>query len=235
MTHEVFQNLPLLGAYSGISSPFGLTNPALQAFGINPAIAFNPQITGGLQNPQTSVLQNPLLAASLQNPVLAACLHNPALAATLQNPIMGGIQNPLQQGHQQYSPWSQLGVFGSPYGQIGSPFSQFGQTGSPFGQLGSPYAQMGSPFSQFGSPFGQTGSPYGQFGSPYSQIGSPFGQIGSQYGQFGSPLAPQTWMGQGQPFGQINPLAAYAALRLHTPGVSPWTSSPWASSPMGAC
>src|ERR1041385_507487 len=141
MTHELFQTHPALGAFSGMTTPFGLTNPALQAIGVNP-MGLNPQLTGGLQNPlQTSVLQNPLVAATLQNPVLAAALQNPVLAATLQNPVLAAT---LQYGQQQHNPYSQLGLFGSPFGQIGG--SPFGQTGSPFGQIG---------HGQFGSPYGQ--------------------------------------------------------------------------------
>ncbi len=109
MTHELFQNYPALGAFSGMTTPFGLTNPALQAFGINPTLGLNPQIPGGLQNPlQTSIFQNPLVAASLQNPLIAACLQNPALAAALQNPLLAAsLQDPLPYGQQQHSPYFQ--------------------------------------------------------------------------------------------------------------------------------
>jgi len=226
MTHELFQNYPALGAFLGMTTPFG--NPGLQGHGINPAGGLNPQ----LQNPpQTGIFQNPLVAANWQNPLIAAYLQNPMWAAGLQNPLIAAsLQNPLQYGQQQHSPYSQAGQFGSPYGQIGSPFGQFG---SPYGQ-GGPYGQPGQQHGQFGSPYGQIGSPFGQlgqqqFGSPYGQaVGSPYGQTGSPFGQTGLPLAPQTWVGQGQPFGHMNPLAAYATARLfQTPGISPWASSPW--------
>ncbi|HTM52054.1 MAG TPA: hypothetical protein VL285_25340 [Bryobacteraceae bacterium] len=40
----------------------------------------------------------------------------------------------------------------------------------------------------------------GQYPQMY-QMGSPFGQIGSPLGQAAYPLAPQSWIGQGGPFG----------------------------------
>jgi len=58
------------------------------------------------------------------------------------------------------------------------------------------------------------------------QIGSPFGQT---FGQIGYPLAPQSWIGQGVPFGaaqafgQINPFQQQVGQRpFQGQGISPW-------------
>jgi len=66
-----------------------------------------------------------------------------------------------------------------------------------------------------------------QFGvqQQYPQIGQ---QLGSPFGQIGYPLAPQSWIGQGVPFGaqafgQINPFQQQVAQRpFQGQGISPW-------------
>jgi hypothetical protein len=67
-----------------------------------------------------------------------------------------------------------------------------------------------------------------QFGvqQQYPQIGQ---QIGSPFGQIGYPLAPQSWIGQGVPFGapqafgQINPFQQQVGQRpFQGQGISPW-------------
>jgi len=49
---------------------------------------------------------------------------------------------------------------------------------------------------------------------------------GSPFGQTGYPLAPQSWIGQGQgqgaQTGQIHPLYQQLAARAFTPGINPW-------------
>jgi hypothetical protein len=45
---------------------------------------------------------------------------------------------------------------------------------------------------------------------------------GTPFGQTGYPLAPQSWIGQGQQTGQIHPLYQQLAARAFTPGINPW-------------
>jgi hypothetical protein len=194
---QQLQLASLLTQQGGIPQVFG-QNPMLQ----NPYTVQNPWITGGLQNPlATAGLQNPLVTAGLQqHPLL-----NPILAQQqFGQPF--GLQQPLP----AYSPYQQIGQI-SPFAQQGLPFAQ----------------QQGLPFGQPGLPYGQPGLPYGPQISPFAQIGSPFAQHGLPYGQFGSPLAPQSWVGQGGPFGggQIHPLLAQqlVARAFHTPGIPSWT------------
>jgi hypothetical protein len=67
-----------------------------------------------------------------------------------------------------------------------------------------------------------------QFGvqQQYPQIGQ---QIGSPFGQIGYPLPPQSWIGQGVPFGaaqafgQVNPFQQQVGQRpFQGQGISPW-------------
>ncbi|HEX4227073.1 MAG TPA: hypothetical protein VHZ07_00270 [Bryobacteraceae bacterium] len=207
-------------SYPGFSAQGGINPQQLQLASLLASQTAIPQLLG--MSPWATGLTNPMLAATLHNniPLLAAILQNPQL-----NPILAAaIHSTGSQFGSQfgYQPNSMYGQGGSPYGQqTGSPFgqapSQYGQQfGSPFGQSGSQYGQ------QFGSPFGQSGSQYGQ------QTGSPFGQMGSPYGQIGSQLAPQSWIGQGGPFGgqqfgQGNPLQSqFGARPFQTSGISPW-------------
>jgi hypothetical protein len=74
----------------------------------------------------------------------------------------------------------------------------------------------------YGNQFGVQ-QQYPQIGQ---QIGSPFG---SPFGQIGYPLAPQSWIGQGVPFGapqafgQINPFQQQVGQRpFQGQGISPW-------------
>jgi hypothetical protein len=64
------------------------------------------------------------------------------------------------------------------------------------------------------------------FQQQYPQIGQ---QLGSPFGQIGYPLAPQSWIGQGVPFGaaqafgQINPFQQQVGQRpFQGQGISPW-------------
>lgn len=224
---QSYQNDPTLGAYTGFASPFGLPFTPMQASGINPALnplaaiqglssyasAGSPQLGQqgvpnyvGLNPLQAPVLSNPWVTAGLQNPLLTAALQNPWFAIALQNQFIPSAGLPF--GLQPNAPYQQSVAFG--------------QHQPPFGQI--------SPFAQQISPYGQQGQPYGQQGVPYPQQGLPYGQPGSPYGQFGSPLPPQTWVGQGGPFGggqqygQIHPLLAQLGARQFlTPGISPWT------------
>jgi hypothetical protein len=223
MMHNPFQSYqtdPTLGAYTGnpYTSPFtamqsAAINPALNPLaaiqGLSPfATAGGPQIGQqqgyagvpnfmGLHPQQLAQLQNPWIPTGLQNPLLTAVLQNPFLNPIVAQQLIhsAGLQQP-------YSPYGQ-----QPFGQA-SPFAQ-----QPFGQV-SPFAQQ--PFGQV-SPFAQQGLPYGQQGVPYAQQTSPYGQPGLPYGQIGSPLLPQTWVGQGGPFG-----SGFGARQFHTPGISPW-------------
>jgi hypothetical protein len=185
------------------------SQPQTQQFGL-------PNVTGSWQNPYpVSTFQNPLIAGGLQNPLVASLLQNPVFGAGLPNPLL----NPI---YAQQQLLSNIGSqAGQPFQTI-NPFQQGGQ-GSPFAQQGWAYGQQGSPFAQQGLPYGQQSSPFGQQGSPYGQQGSPYGQIGAQ-------LAPQSWVGQANPFGgshgfgQIHPLLAQqlAARAFYSQGISPW-------------
>ncbi|HWF48608.1 MAG TPA: hypothetical protein VG168_16480 [Bryobacteraceae bacterium] len=219
-------------SYPGFNAPGGINPQQLQLASLLASQAAIPQLLG--ISPWATGLANPLVVAALHNnnPLLAAVLQNPQL-----NPILGASGHSMgpQFGYQPNSMYGQTGSpygqqSGSPFGQTGSPYGQ--QTGSPFGQTGSPYGQQfGSPYGQTGSLYGQqSGSPFGQLGSPYGQqqYGSPYGQGGSPYGQIGSALAPQSWIGQGGPFGgqqfgQGNPLQSqFGARPFQTSGISPW-------------
>jgi hypothetical protein len=249
--------IPQLGqtGYAGIPNYGSIHPQQLQLASLLASQAAIPQLLGLVPHQATN-WQNPYQAPAFQSPWITAGLQNPLLTAGLQNPLFTvGLHNPLlnpilaqqllgpQFGLQPYSPYQQIGPFGSPFGQQGSPYQQvspFGQQVSPFGQQGSPYQQV-SPLGQQASPFGQQGLPFGQQpGLPYTQQpglpygqqqGLPYGQQqGLPYGQIGSPLAPQSWVGQsgqfggGQPFGQIHPLLAQqlGARAFHTPGIAPW-------------
>jgi hypothetical protein len=219
-SNPVTGGIPQAGqsSYPGYPTQGGINPQQLQLASLLASQAAIPQLLG--ISPWATGLANPLLAAALHNnnPLLTAILQNPQL-----NPILAASSHSMgsQFGYQPNSIYGQQ--FGSPFGQGGSPY---GQIGSPYGQqTGSPYGQ------QTGSPYGQqTGSPYGQqTGSPYGQMGSPYGQqFGSPYGQIGSQLAPQSWIGQGGPFGgqqfgQGNPLQSQFGTRpFQTPGISPW-------------
>jgi hypothetical protein len=121
-----------------------------------------------------------------------------------------GFQHPLLAAALLNHPLIAAGLHQAALGSYGQP--QFGL------QQHSPYQQFG----QMGSPFGQMGSPFGQ------QTGSPFGQMGSPFGQAGYPLAPQSWIGQGGPFGggqgigQINPWLSQLGRPFQGQGLSPW-------------
>jgi hypothetical protein len=166
-------------------------------------------------------LGNPFTVGSFGNPLFAG-FQNPLL-----NPMVAGygpLQHGGQFGHHQHSPFSQFGQFGSPLGQIGP---QFGQFGPQLGQFGPQLGQFGPQLGQFGPQLGQLG-PLGQIGSQLGQFGSQQGQL-SPYSQIGYPLAPQSWVGQGGPFGgaqgfgQIHPLLQQIAMRPYQgAGIGSW-------------
>lgn len=221
MTYDPFQTYSAFGPYAGINNPIGLQYAALQNSLMNPMAAVNPFATQSGINPQQ--LQLAAILASQGaipqllglSPYAVGQQHNPLLSA-LHNP-MAGLQNP------QLNPILASMLASGP--QLGYQPQQFGyQPNSPWGQVGSPYGVPGSPMGQqIGLPFGQTGQPFGQAGSPFAQ------QTGSPFGQTGFPLAPQSWVGQGGPFGsgpafgQGNPLLAQLSGRpFQMPGISPW-------------
>jgi hypothetical protein len=167
---------PLLAA--GLQNPFingGLQNPfiGLQNPFIN-AGPQNPFINGGLQNPFINAgLQNPLFGIGLQNPFQSGPYGNPLAAAGLANPFFAGMQNPaLNPMYATQNPWQQGGLFGhqqhSPYSQIGHIASQLGQAG-PYGQVGYPLAPQ-SWVGQAG-PFGG-GQAFGQVHPLLQQMGA---------------------------------------------------------------
>lgn len=120
-----------LQGYAGGISPYGTIHPQQQLALLsaqNPllAAALHAQLTGGVQHPILTAIQNPLLAA--QNPLLAAAVQHPLFAAAA---LQGHPGVPYGQ-QQAFAPYGQISPFGaSPFGQIGI---------SPFGQIGYPLA-----------------------------------------------------------------------------------------------
>jgi hypothetical protein len=221
MMHDPFQTYATLGSYYGMPTPIGLPYQAQQGSAINPA-ALNPltailgqipqvgqspfgQYPGqGLINPQQlqQQLQQQQLQQQLQQLQLAQALASQAAIPQLLglSQFAGGFQNPL------------LAAL------VNNPLLAAGlQHGGAIGQQ--PFGQQ--PFGQ--QAFGQ--QPFGlQQYSPYQQHGqiSPFGGVGY-------PLAPQSWIGQGSPFGvgqgfgAIQPLLSQWSQRpFQSQGISPW-------------
>jgi len=206
MTHDPFQNFQTIGAYSGGATPFGLPYPTpFQSF--NPA-AFAGQTQGhpgigGLgayPNPFQGVGFAPQFSPWQQpqgfNPLSAG---NP-FAAGLQNPLAAILQNPLLaaglQQHAAQIPWQNplTATLQNPLLNAMQAYHGWPQQqATPFGYPLAPQTLMGA--GGIGQGFGQ--SPYGQ---------SPFGQ---------SPF------GQGNPLGQINPLAQAALRSSAGYGISP--------------
>jgi len=140
---------------------------------------------------------------SLQNPVNPIAALNPALNPLLgQSPItqMGGIP---QMGQQ-------------PYGQNVNP-QQLQLLTLLASLLSNPLVAASLQHSQAFNPYGQQ---FGQQQSFYPPIGP---QIGAGY-----PLAPQSWIGQGQfgggqGFGQPHPFLSQLSQRpFQAQGFSPW-------------
>jgi len=163
--------------------PYHIAAQQLQAAAILAAQAANPQFPGlspwatGLHNPlQAALIANPLLAAGLQNPFI----QNPFINGGLQNPLFNvgpqnpfqGIQHPgLNPMYATPNPW-QTGLFGH---QQQSPYSQIGYMGSPLGQAG-PYSQVGYPLAPQ-SWVGQAG-PFG--GQAFGQVHPLLQQMGGR-------------------------------------------------------
>jgi hypothetical protein len=202
MTHDPFQTYATLGSYYGMPTPIGLQYPQTSA--INPAATLNPllgqspfqggvpqlaqtpyglnPVQQGLINPQQLQLAS-LLASQLGiSPVLvASVLSNPLIAASLHSQVP-------QFGFQQPSVYPQAGQYPPQLGQYPP-------------QIGQYPPQIG----QYPPQIGQYPSQIGQYPPQIGQMGSPFGQIPSPFSQIGYPLAPQSWIGQGVPFGQVHP------------------------------
>ena len=217
MTHDPFQTLSMLGAYSGAATPFGTPYAGAQIPSINPAAIHPLAATLGISSPfagagvsqfgqwgypgaqpygginpqqlqQQQQLAQALLAQTL-NPQLQG--QSPA---NWQNPQQGIQHNPLLQNPVLQNPYVAAAVMQNPLVQA---------------VLQNPQLAQHLALQQIQSQFAQTGSPYGQIGGG---------------------LAPQSWVGQGasyaggQPFGQVHPLIAQqlAARALHATGISPW-------------
>jgi hypothetical protein len=202
-----------------IGMPYNIAAHQLQTAAILAAQAGNPQLFG--LSPWQTGLHNPLQAALLANPLIAAALQNPFINHGIQNPLFGGAQqNPLQ-----------AALLGNPLAAgMGNPYSSGYQNPmlNPVYAALNPWAggllghQQYSPYSQMG----QIGPQTGQFGSQFGQT-SPYGQT-SAYSQIGYPLAPQSWIGQGGPygggqaFGQVHPLLQTGGRPFQVPGFGSW-------------
>jgi len=200
MMHDPFQNT-ILGSYYGTPTPIGLQYP--QTPGINPAATLNP-LLGLSPLAQAGGIQQFGQSPYGQSPY--------GQSPYGQNPGQGLI-NP-----QQLQQLQQL--------QLASLLASQAVAQNPIlaSLLSNPLiaASLQNGVSQLGV-HPQIGQ-YPQIG----QMGSPFGQIGSPFGQVGYPLAPQSWIGQGGPFGgvqqgfgQINPFQSQLTPRPFQ-GQGPW-------------
>ena len=171
MTYDPFQTNATLGANAGMANPFNTPFTALQNSAINPqtnpAAGWNPGIpqmfAGGQFGhpginafpqtlPHTPLLMNGLqpglLHNNVQNPFLqqlaAQQLAQHILSQQLAAQQIVAHQIAAQLGQQTgaYSPFSQIGLQGSPFGQNGygqiAPQSWVGQGGVPGGAQTSP-------------------------------------------------------------------------------------------------
>jgi hypothetical protein len=229
MTHDPMQTYSTLGAYPGVTNPFGLPYTALQTSGIHPAainplaagIGYSPVLQGGGYSPfgqqgfgihpqllQNPWVQNPLIYAGLQNPLglQNPIMQNPILQnPLLQNPLLQ--QNPIQAHLQAQLAAHQLAAQHAAQQLAAQQLAvqhlvaqQLAAQQLAAQQFGQ-QQPYGGHFQGGQSPFGQVGSPFGQIGSPFGQIGSPYGQVGNPWAQGVSFLAPQTWVGQGGQLG----------------------------------
>jgi len=211
MTYDPYQNYATPGGYAGIGNPFQTPFNAMQNLGINSAAGWNPLTA---YQPQPAYWQTPPILAALQQgglqpgglqqgglqPGISAhsLLHQLAaqqLAAQQLAQHIAAQQMAAQQIAAQQNP------YGQPFGLQPSLLNQQGLTHPQVGQIG------------FG---GQGISPFGQPGSPFNQMG---------FNQIGVPLAPQSWVGQGNQlgFGQTNPLllAHLTARAIQAQGIAP--------------
>ncbi len=183
--HDPFQNYSTVGNYPGMISPSNFPYTSLQPSSINPMAGVNPAALLGMGGPSQ-------IAQQLQTAAILAGLQNPFLQAAMQNPfINGGLQNPYQQASWG-NPLLAIGL-GNPFlSGLQNPMLNPIYAGQNPWQQGGLFAQQQHlPYSQHYSQLGHIGSQLGQFGQ----------QLGSPYGQPGYPLAPQSWVGQGGPFG----------------------------------
>jgi len=98
-----------------------------QPFGQNPGQGFiNPQLqlASALAAQAQAAIPQLLGLSSLgfQHPLLASLLSNPLIAAGLHPSALGSYIGP-QLGLQPYSPYSQIGQIGSPFGQAPYPLA----------------------------------------------------------------------------------------------------------------
>jgi hypothetical protein len=170
----------------------------------------------GLTNPFTSpyaaMQTNPLVGnigmpwagalaaqSALQNPFVAALLHQPTLG--LQNVLQNPLQNQLLNSVVAQNPvLAQIAAQAYQQALQQQAYQQQPYQQQPFQH--NPYQQIG----HIGQPFAQQGLPFSQFNNPFVQS-----------------IAPQSWVGQGQGQGQINPLVLQSIARTLQPqGISPW-------------
>jgi len=222
MTHDPYQTYATLGTLSGQTNPFSSPYSWMQS-SINPAAAYNPLTAnagagyGGI-SPQQLQLAAALIAQSAQLAGLSNVYQNPQLASMSSNPFAAQFHNPLAAAALQQNPFVAAALQQQQYNQNPLQNPGLAQLASAIGQ------QIGlHPYSQFAHPgFGQPG------------FAQPFGQPGSPVGQFNTPLAPQSWVGQGQAGqpgqfaggqAQIHPLVLQSIARaLQTQGTNPWST-----------
>jgi hypothetical protein len=205
MTHDPFQTYPMLGAYSGAATPFGLPFGAPQSPQFNYAAAINP-----LAAPLGMSAHVPTAGISQLGQTGYPGMHNYGGIHPQQLQIASAL---AQQAVQALIP-QLLGL---------SPATANWQNQQPWGVPQNPLqnplvaASLQNPLILAALQNQQPGpQPYGQIPSPYGQAGSP---------------APQSWVGQGnpyggnQPFGQVHPLLSQqlAGRVFPSPGISPWT------------
>jgi hypothetical protein len=208
MTHDPYQTYATLGTLSGQTNPAAAYNPLTANAGAG---------YGGIP-PQQLQLAAALIAQSAQLAGLSNLYQNPQLGSMSSNPFAPQVHNPLAAAALQHNPFIAAALQYQPYSQNPLQNPGLAQLASAIGQ------QIGlQPYAQFAHPgFGQAG------------FGQPFGQPGSPVGQFNTPLAPQSWVGQGQAGqlgqfaggqGQVHPFVLQSIARALQPqGINPWST-----------
>jgi len=172
--HDPFQTHANFGQYYGLPNPIGLPYQALQGSAINPTLNPLAAVLGMSQAPIGGLAQLGQSQFGQYPGQVPQQFQQQLLQQQLQQLQLAALQNPLL-----------AALINNPLISAGLHQSSLGvYQGQPFGVQGQPFGVQGQPFGQ---------QQHGQ----YPQIG----QFGSPFGQTGYPLAPQSWIGQGNPYG----------------------------------
>ena len=208
MSHDPYQTQQTLGAFSGLTNPFGSPYGTMQASMLNPGFGGNP-FTSNLGYTGISPQQLQIAAALASQAAQmsgASQFNNPWQQQ--QNPFGNIYQNPIAQLQQIAQVQHQIAhaILQNPAvaAALQNQLATVAHQQNPYGNV---YQQ--NPFQH--NPFQQ--NPYQQ--NPYQQQG--LGSVGQPFAQ--STLAPQSWVGQGQmgQQGQVNPLVLQSIARAMNP------------------